>query len=35
MTDYNISAGLAMVEVLHLGKAATIQREQNPACLYK
>lgn len=31
MTDYNISADLPTVEVLHLGKAVTIQREQNPS----
>jgi rhodanese-related sulfurtransferase len=31
MTDYNISAGMPTVEVLHLGKSVTIQREQNPA----
>ncbi len=31
MTDYNICAGLAAVEVLHQGKPILIQREQNPA----
>lgn len=31
MTDYNITAGLPSVEVLHLGKPVTIKREENPA----
>ena len=31
MTDYNITAGIPTVEVLHLGKPVTIQREQNPS----
>jgi rhodanese-related sulfurtransferase len=31
MTDYNICAGMSAVEVLHLGKPVTIQREQDPA----
>lgn len=31
MAEYNISAGLPMAEVLHLGKSVNIQREQNPA----
>lgn len=31
MSDYNIATGLAKVEVLHLGKPITIQREDNPA----
>ena len=31
MTDYNISADLSAVEVLHLGKAVTIERENNPS----
>jgi len=31
MTDYNITAGLPTVEVLHLGKPFTIRREENPA----
>jgi rhodanese-related sulfurtransferase len=31
MTDYDICAGMPTVEVLHLGKAVTIQREQDPA----
>lgn len=29
MTDYNITASLPTVEVLHLGKPVTIQREEN------
>jgi rhodanese-related sulfurtransferase len=31
MTDYNISADIPTVEVLHFGKSVTIQREQNPS----
>jgi len=31
MTDYNITAGMPTVEVLHLGKPVTIQREENPS----
>ena len=31
MTDYNITAGMPTVEVLHLGKPVTIQREKNPS----
>ena len=31
MTDYNISAGLPSVEVLHLGRLVTITREENPS----
>lgn len=31
MTDYNISADIPAVEVLHLGKPITIQREKNPS----
>jgi rhodanese-related sulfurtransferase len=31
MTDYNITAGLPRIEVLHLGKPVTIQREDNPS----
>lgn len=31
MTDYNICTGMPTVEVLHLGKPVTIQREQDPA----
>jgi rhodanese-related sulfurtransferase len=31
MTDYNISAGMPAVEVIHLGKPVTIRREQDPA----
>jgi rhodanese-related sulfurtransferase len=31
MSDYNITATLPSVEVLHLGQAVTIKREQNPA----
>lgn len=31
MTDYNISATIPSVEVIHLGKSVTIKREDNPA----
>lgn len=31
MNDYNISAGLAAVETLHLGEVVTILRERDPA----
>ncbi|MFZ2163654.1 MAG: rhodanese-like domain-containing protein [Sideroxyarcus sp.] len=31
MTDFNICLGTPTVEVLHLGKPVTIQREQDPA----
>jgi rhodanese-related sulfurtransferase len=31
MTDYNICAGLPVIEALHLGRLVTIQREQNPS----
>jgi rhodanese-related sulfurtransferase len=31
MTDYNITTDIPTVEVLHLGKPVTIQREQNPS----
>lgn len=31
MTDYNISASIPSVDVLHHGKAVTIKREDNPA----
>jgi rhodanese-related sulfurtransferase len=31
MTDYNITADLSRVEVLHLGNLITIQREENPS----
>lgn len=31
MTDYNISAGLPTVEVLHLGQPVTIKRDDNPS----
>jgi rhodanese-related sulfurtransferase len=31
MTDYNISADISTVEVLHLGKPVTIKREENPS----
>lgn len=31
MTEFNISAGIPKIEVLHLGKPVTIQREQNPS----
>ena len=31
MTDYNICAGMPMVEALHHGKPVTIQREQDPS----
>ena len=31
MTDYNISAGMPSVEVLHQGKPVTIRREDNPS----
>lgn len=31
MTDYNICAGTPTLEVLHLGKPVTIQREQDPS----
>lgn len=30
MTDYNITADMPTVEVLHQGKAVTIRREENP-----
>jgi len=31
MSDYNITADLPALEVLHLGKAATIRREESPS----
>jgi len=31
MTDYNITAGMPSVEVLHQGQPVTIQREDNPS----
>ena len=35
MTDYNICEGMPAVEVLHLGKAVTIRREENSAAVIR
>ena len=35
MTDYNICEGMPVVEVLHLGKAVTIRREENPLAVIR
>jgi rhodanese-related sulfurtransferase len=35
MTDYNITTTMTTVEVLHLGKLVTIQREENPSAIIR
>lgn len=35
MTDYKISASIPSVDVLHLGKAVTIKREEDPAAMLR